>query len=135
MYGNTNGSCAFCHVCNYGIFHMNILDWFPTKPFCNKRYDRAPHIGNGKCLPLCWRCLAIYSSVFIAYPLMRLFNIHIFFLYGFLFLIPCTVDGVAQYQYKIESTNARRIITGILAGIGFAILMLLLKNLFIATLL
>ena len=39
------------------------------------------------------------------------------------------IDGVAQYQYKIESTNTRRIITGILAGIGFAIFMIMLKDL------
>ena len=39
-----------------------------------------------------------------------------------LLLAPTTIDGVRQYGFGKESTNARRISTGILAGAGLFIL-------------
>ncbi len=41
---------------------------------------------------------------------------------GMLLLIPCTVDGTLQYYFYIESSNVRRIMTGLLAGMGLTII-------------
>ena len=39
-----------------------------------------------------------------------------------LLISPTTIDGVRQYGFSKESTNARRIFTGMLAGAGLFIL-------------
>jgi uncharacterized membrane protein len=89
-------------------------------PVCNLRRDRAPVIC-GICFPLCWRCTAILAG-FLAtrFSLPRELNGPHAILPLFL-VFPCGVDGVLQYFLGIESTNKRRIASGLLAGIGFAI--------------
>lgn len=37
---------------------------------------------------------------------------------GLLLILPMTVDGAIQQRFKIESTNMRRLITGIFGGIS-----------------
>ena len=36
--------------------------------------------------------------------------------------LPAYIDGIRQYEYKIESTNTRRVMTGILLGIALRLL-------------
>lgn len=43
-------------------------------------------------------------------------------LFGIGLVLPVVVDGTCQYGFKKESTNRRRFITGLLAGIGTGIL-------------
>ena len=40
---------------------------------------------------------------------------------GLVLLIPMTLDGGIQQATRYESTNVRRLITGILGGYGFAV--------------
>ena len=44
-----------------------------------------------------------------------------FFLLFMLFILPMILDGTAQYFMGYRSTNVRRFITGLLAGIGIEI--------------
>ena len=43
-------------------------------------------------------------------------------LLSFVLALPAYIDGIRQYEYKIESTNTRRVMTGILLGIALRLL-------------
>lgn len=90
-------------------------------PVCNLRADRAP-VVCGICFPLCWRCTAIILGMMVvrtgglaelaASPLAT----------GVLLVTPCGIDGALQYGWGVESTNLRRIVFGLLAGCGLALI-------------
>jgi len=42
-------------------------------------------------------------------------------------MIPTAINGINQYQFGIESTNKKRILTGLLCGIGIYFLLNILK--------
>ena len=91
-------------------------------PLCNGRPERAPHIGNF-CFPLCWRCTSILVGFFAWYTIQLMLPV-VNPLIGMILIAPCAFDGFTQYVFDIESTNNRRIITGLLCGIGLCILSL-----------
>lgn len=100
---------------------IGIVSIFGKEPLCNGRSERAPHLGSF-CFPLCWRC----TSILIGIALLNWVDLSWFFshlIIGILLslglIVPCVVDGLRQYYQKCESTNERRIVTGILAGCGF----------------
>jgi len=105
-------------------------------PICNCRKDRAPCIGNFSFL-LCWRCTSILTSYFILKIVdakRLLFSItpsnttNVFILIvSVLLMIPTAINGINQYQFGIESTNKKRILTGLLCGIGIYFLLNILK--------
>lgn len=105
---------------------MKRWKYFGIKPLCNLREDTALHIGNF-CFPLCYRCSAIIINFIVATILLKndIFSIVI----GFLLMLPCLIDGILQYCFKIRSTNTRRIITGSIAGWGLAVLYIYVINL------
>lgn len=105
-----------------------ILSKIGKEPLCNGRKERAPNI-NGFCFILCWRCTSLISSIIICYIISYIITgngyISMDFeerIIGGIMLIPTIVDGILQYKFEIESTNARRIILGIISGIGIWIL-------------
>ena len=84
-------------------------------PLCNKRSDRAPRLF-GKPFILCWRC----TGILIGYILSKFIattGLMPKTILPLLLLIPCAIDGTLQYGFGIESTNIRRVTTGILAGL------------------
>ena len=90
-------------------------------PLCNKKAERAPWIFNF-CFPLCWRC----TSIIIGYVIGRISQLRFFIGKGNVFLggilcIACFLDYYLQQKGKFKSTNFRRILTGLLAGIGISI--------------
>lgn len=93
---------------------------FGEKPLCNRKPNTAPHIGRF-CFPLCWRCTSIIVGFFSWYTIQLFAPIVPAFM-GIIMIIPCAVDGCLQYIKNIESSNNRRIITGLLCGFGFSIL-------------
>lgn len=106
-------------------------------PICNCRKDRAPHIGNFSFI-LCWRCTSIITS-FLALKIIdkngiieitSLLNSYtiIGFFCAILLIIPTTINGIKQYYWGIESTNKKRILTGILCGIGLYFIIQTLKT-------
>lgn len=102
-----------------------ILNWncIGKKPLCNKRFDRSPHIGT-YCFILCWRC----SSIAIGSASSLLLYKSVASNLAVLLIIPTFIDGVLQYKYKIESTNIRRIVTGLLAGFGIGYIITNIKS-------
>lgn len=83
---------------------------------CHKMPSRS-FFFKGKQFPICARCTGIFLGYIIGlitwifyYP-----NLYI----TILFFLPVGIDGGVQYLTKYESTNFRRLITGILFGLGF----------------
>lgn len=78
-------------------------------PTCHQRADRSYFIGNYQ-LPVCARCQGVYLGyllgLFIYIPLL-------------LVLLPLTyIDGFIQLKTEYNSTNSRRLITGVISGIA-----------------
>jgi uncharacterized membrane protein len=90
-------------------------------PVCNQKPQRAPHLFNF-CFPLCWRCSSILFALIAFRYVLKCLDMRPGMLTGMLLLIPCAVDGTLQYYFYIESSNARRIMTGLLAGMGLTII-------------
>ena len=89
------------------------------KPLCNNRVKSCFYIGNF-CFPLCTRCTSIFLSLFITRYIYKTFyfDSHVSIIIILLLLIPCILDGIAQYQFRVESNNIRRVITGFAYGAG-----------------
>lgn len=92
--------------------NMKILDYLFI---CHKLPERS-FFYKGKQFPICARCTGILIGYLIA--LLMAFFIEIPLKFSFVLLIPIGIDGIGQYLGKWTSTNTRRLITGILAGIA-----------------
>jgi len=73
---------------------------------------------------LCSRCSAFWlglsaGAIILCKPMIR-----ISFWTGFLILLPLIADGTVQYYSIYESTNFVRLITGLGAGFGLAVILL-----------
>ena len=101
---------------------MNRWRYLGKCPLCNLRKDTTFHIGNF-CFPLCYRCLFIIIGMFLGLVFLpkETFNLKFYFVLIPIFILPCYIDGTLQYKFNIPSTNARRIITGFIAGLGLAL--------------
>lgn len=83
---------------------------------CHRLPERS-FFFRGKQFPICARCTGILVGYFIG--ILYFFIIgKISMLVSLLLLIPLIVDGVGQFFGKWISTNPRRLITGILAGVA-----------------
>lgn len=91
---------------------MKILDYVFM---CHKLPERS-FFYKGKQFPICARCTGILIGYVIA--IIGIFFINIPFLLCLTLLLPIGIDGIGQYLGKWTSTNIRRLITGILAGIA-----------------
>lgn len=92
--------------------NKNILDYLFI---CHKLPERSFFYKEKK-YPICARCTGILLGYIGAS--IGVFFIKIPLLFCFALLIPIGVDGIGQYLGKWTSTNCRRLITGILAGIA-----------------
>lgn len=83
---------------------------------CHQKAERS-FFFRGRQFPLCARCTGILIGYFvgIAVAVITSCENHLWYL---LLIIPCIIDGGIQHIFKIESNNIRRLITGVLAGIG-----------------
>ena len=91
---------------------------------CHQRADRSFFI-HGKQFPICARCTGVFIGECIATGSVRLFSpslLLLAFFCGVMFL-----DWFIQYIGVKESTNVRRLVTGVLGG--YAYLTLVLKGL------
>lgn len=86
-------------------------------PTCHQRVERSFFFKNYQ-LPVCARCLGIYIGLFTS----------LFFRFPYaILLIPITyIDGFVQLKTNYESTNIRRLITGLLSGFGIMQLLLII---------
>ncbi len=91
---------------------------YGKEPLCNGARDRAPLLGDFV-FPLCWRCCGLIGGSLLGYfiPFSNIEAVARIRL-GFLFLIPLVLDSLLQKVSVFESTNSRRVISGILFGVG-----------------
>lgn len=83
---------------------------------CHQRPDRSFFI-KGKQMPICARCTGILIGYFLGMTIAVITKCRYFY-YFFLCLLPMIIDGGIQQLFGITSNNIRRLITGILGGIG-----------------
>lgn len=85
--------------------------------YCHRRPDRSFFLF-GRQFPVCARCTGILAGYVLAI-IGAFFGLRLHhFLVILLFLFPLLIDGTFQAKGYWESTNIRRCITGILAGIA-----------------
>lgn len=100
------------------VFKLRIAN-FGNVPLCNGKPSRGIFIGDF-CLPICARCFSMVVFSFLFYfltlkgKIKRMSNISCI-----LFILPLVIDGTLQYVFNIESTNFRRILTGMFFGLGY----------------
>ena len=97
---------------------------FPFYFICHRIPDRTFKFKNHY-FPICARCTGIYISA-LSYYLIAAFvpivyNVELIIL-GILLIVPTAIDGISQLFNKRESNNNLRFLTGLLTGIGLAIL-------------
>ena len=83
---------------------------------CHQKPERSFHF-KGKQFPLCARCTGIFAGYFLGVIAAFITNCnnHLFMP---LLAVPMAADGLIQFIFRIESNNFRRLITGILGGMG-----------------
>lgn len=75
-------------------------------------------------MPICARCTAIYAGLFaglVAFLVVRKGNELALRWAAFIAVVPLLIDGLSQATGLRESTNALRIVTGLLAGFAFGL--------------
>lgn len=95
---------------------MKISQFLAIAFMCHQKPERSFHY-RGKQFPLCARCTGILIGYFLGIFLACATKCR-HYLWLQLCLIPMIADGGIQLIFKKESTNFRRMITGILGGIG-----------------
>lgn len=100
---------------------QNRISLIGKAPICNQISERAPKI-NGYVFIFCYRCTGVILGGLIASLLkyLHVFDQSIALL--IVFTLPCLIDGLLQKLNIHESTNRRRLITGLLFGVGLAFL-------------
>lgn len=83
---------------------------------CHRLPERS-FFFRGKQFPICARCTGILVGYFVGLIYFLLVG-RISLVGSLLLLVPLVIDGVGQYLNKWISTNRRRFITGILAGVA-----------------
>lgn len=84
--------------------------------FCHQLPDRS-FFFKGHQFPLCARCTGILIGYIIGIIYIIIFK-NLSIVFELLLMVPLLIDGTGQYLGYFESTNIRRLITGVLAGIS-----------------
>lgn len=85
---------------------------------CHQRADRS-FFWNGHQFPICARCTGVLIGYISALTAINFFLPN--FLMGLIFCCIMFADWFIQYIKIKESTNVRRLITGILGGFGIIV--------------
>lgn len=95
--------------------------WLPRFTGCHRRPDRSFHWRNGMPFPVCARCTGELIGMLIAAATAWIGHPPLWML--LLMLLPLVADGFTQLLTRYESNNRRRLITGLLFGYAFAMLL------------
>ena len=104
-----------------GLTDIKVKCWlalmkFGAKMGCHQMHERS-FFFKGYQFPVCARCTGVFVGEIISIIAIVLdFRIHI--VYALALVVPLAVDGGVQYINVWKSNNIRRVITGILAGVG-----------------
>ncbi|HUV24467.1 MAG TPA: DUF2085 domain-containing protein [Methanomassiliicoccales archaeon] len=104
---------------------MNPLAWVVYTigdMYCHQISDRSLYLNENQ-MPLCSRDLGIFIGLVAGMLLAILLNIRISILLFILILVPMGIDGSLQLLTGYESSNLIRLITGLMAGTGVALIM------------
>ncbi len=111
---------------------ISIFDDFGKIPLCNRNPERALHIGDFV-FPICYRCMMLGIGIFIGciffYILKEKKNMLFkfkHFILAIILIIPTFIDGLVQTLSTYESTNLRRSVTGLIAGLGISFLIIII---------
>ncbi|WP_300859758.1 DUF2085 domain-containing protein [uncultured Clostridium sp.] len=102
-----------------------LMKYLPLIFGCHCKADRSFYFKE-KQFPICARCSGELLGILLSIFLYKFYKLNI--LFSFIFILPLLVDGFYQLLTKYESTNIKRLITGILFGYGF--FNLFLKSIF-----
>lgn len=96
---------------------------------CHRKPERSFFI-RGHQFPVCSRCTGFYLSMaaYFIYTYYFFVDYTPFLLFcAGLLLVPTGYDGITQFFELRESNNILRLITGLLGGIGLAIIIKAIK--------
>lgn len=81
---------------------------------CHQREDRSFFVGNWQ-FPVCARCTGVLFGQILMLGLLAV-GVRISLILDLAFLAIMFIDWLVQYIGILQSTNIRRLITGLLAG-------------------
>lgn len=76
---------------------------------------------KGRQFPLCARCTGLAFGEFLFAPVLWILGFQSVWI-SVVLIVPLAIDGTLQYVKLIESNNIRRLLTGLMAGVGIATL-------------
>ena len=85
--------------------------------YCHRIPQRS-FFFMGRQFPICARCTGILIGYIIGIFYIIFYN-RLGYIFELMLMIPLLIDGIGQYKGYFVSTNIRRLITGLLAGISF----------------
>lgn len=89
--------------------------WLPIVFGCHCRDDRSFH-WKGRKFPLCARCTGELAGLILGFVTFFFFRMSL--AAYLLLMVPMVADGFCQLLTRYESTNGRRLVSGILFGYG-----------------
>ena len=108
---------------------VNIYRLFLDLPICHRLPDRTFNI-RGHYFPVCSRCTGFYIGAFTYFTYVYFFYVQytiVLIIFAFLMIMPTLLDGLTQFFGFRESNNMLRLFTGLMGGVGLAILIKALK--------
>ena len=104
-----------------------------TRFICHRIPERTFNI-QGHYFPVCSRCTGFYIGAFLYFSYVYFYYVEytmtLIFI-AFLMITPTFIDGTTQLSGFRESNNTLRFFTGLIGGIGLAILVKAIKMLII----
>ena len=100
-----------------------------TRFICHRIPERTFNI-RGHYFPVCSRCTGFYIAAFSYFIFVYFFYVQytaIMIIIAIIMIIPTFLDGFTQLLGSRESNNMLRLLTGLIGGVGLAILIKAIK--------
>lgn len=111
------------------LINAKSIELIKKFPICHRLPDRTFNI-KGHYFPVCARCTGFYIGAFTYFTYVYFFYVQYSFylvLIASIMLLPALLDGLTQLLKYRTSNNALRLFTGLIGGLGLAILFKALK--------
>ena len=106
-----------------------VYNIFLDLPICHRLPDRTFKVKNWY-FPVCSRCTGFYIGAFSYFIYVYFFYVEYtitLILLAIIMMTPTLLDGFTQFFDFRESNNMLRLFTGLMGGVGLAILIKALK--------
>ena len=107
------------------IQYLTVLTQF----ICHRKPERTFNV-RGHYFPVCARCTGFYIAAFSYFIFVYFFYVQynmMLIIFSILMLLPTFLDGFTQLLGSRESNNILRLFTGLIGGVGLAILIKAIK--------